>query len=191
MKKRLIVWTFGLLVITVALQVSLIRAAAKSESLQEILVASRLFEPGESLTLDALVIVRISESSVMPWMLKASEVSFPVFASRQIEQGEILTQDSLGAASSNLTAQVALKIEPQDAVAFQLSVGERIELMAIHGKDQAAHFKGLTISQILGQDLMPAGLSQTQPAYLILKGEKKEILALCRIKSTHTFQVIK
>lgn len=191
MKKRLIVWTFGLLVITVALQVSLIRAAAKSESLQEILVASRLFEPGESLTLDALVIVRISESSVMPWMLKASEVSFPVFASRQIEQGEILTQDSLGAASSNLTAQVALKIEPQDAVAFQLSVGERIELMAIHGKDQAAHFKALTISQILGQDLMPAGLSQTQPAYLILKGEKKEILALCRIKSTHTFQVIK
>ncbi|MDK9710230.1 SAF domain-containing protein [Acidaminobacter sp.] len=191
MKKRLIIWTFGLMIVTMALQISLMRAATASEKFHEVLIAKAEVYPNEVLTADSFSLVKIAESSMEPWMIKASELVLPAWSSRLIRQGELLTREGISLEPVQDYAEVALKLEPQDAVAYHLFIGEEIDLLGIRGEESVIHFNTMRISGILGQDLKPSDMTMTQPVFLILRGEKKEILELCRIKSTHTFQIIK
>lgn len=191
MKKRLIIWTFGLMIVTMALQISLMRVATASEQFHEVLIAKVEVHPNETLTADTFSIVKVSESSFEPWMIKPSELVLPAWSSRLIRKGELLTREGISQEPIQDYAEVALKMEPQDAVAYHLFVGEEIDLVGIRGEESMIHFNTMRISGILGQDLKPSDMTMTQPVFLILRGEKKEILELCRIKSTHTFQIIK
>lgn len=191
MKKRLIVWTFGLMIVTMALQISLMRAATTTEKFSEVLIANAAVYPNETLTASSFAVVKIAESSMEPWMIKASELTLPAWSSRLIRQGELLTREAISPEASQDYAEVALRMEPQDAVAYHLFIGEEIDLLGVQGEESMIHFSSMRISAILGQDLKPSDMTMAQPVYLILSGEKKEILELCRIKSTHTFQIIK
>lgn len=191
MKKRLIVWTFGLMIVTMALQISLMRAATTTEKFSEVLIANAAVYPNETLTASSFAVVKIAESSIEPWMIKASELTLPAWSSRLIRQGELLTREAISPEPSQDYAEVALRMEPQDAVAYHLFIGEEIDLLGVQGEESMIHFSSMRISAILGQDLKPSDMTMAQPVYLILSGEKKEILELCRIKSTHTFQIVK
>lgn len=191
MKKRMMVWTFGLMLITMALQISLMRVASSSEKFQEVLISNQLLYPGDPLTTESFSTVRIGESSLEPWMIRASELKLPAWSSRTLRQGEFLTQDSLSLKPDYDYAEIALKLEPQDAAAYKIVIGEEIDLLGIKGDEALIHFKTMNVSDILDQNLQSCEISMLQPVYLILTGEKKEILELCRIKATHTFQVIR
>ena len=95
MKKRLIIWTFGLMIVTMALQISLMRVATASEKLHEVLIAKVDVYPNEALTEDTFSVVKISESSLEPWMIKPSELVMPAWSSRLIRKGEILTREGI------------------------------------------------------------------------------------------------
>jgi len=179
------------MIVTMALQISLMRAATATEKYHEVLIAKADVYPNEALTADSFSMVKIADSSMEPWMIKASELEMPAWSSRLIRQGELLTQEGISLEPTRDYAEVALKIEPQDAVAYHLFIGEEIDLLGIRGEESVIQFSSMRISGILGQDLKPSDMTMTQPVFLILSGEKKEILELCRIKSTHTFQIIK
>ena len=191
MKKRMLVWTFGLMLITMALQISLMRMASNSERFHEVLISNQMLYPGEPLTEESYLSVKIGESSLEPWMIKASELQLPAWSSRTLRQGEFLKPEGLSPEPDYEYAEVALKLEPQDAAAYQVFIGEEIDLLGIKGDEMAIHFRTMRISGILDQNLQSCTISLLQPVYLILTGEKKEIMELCRIKSTHTFQVIR
>lgn len=191
MKRKLMVWAVALMIVTMALQIRLIRTSGNAEPYHEVAVLKEDILTNSEITERSIETVRIAESSMQPWMLAISELTFPIWSTRHFQSGDFLKFEYVSEAPVIESAEVALRLDPQDVVAYQLNIGESIDLLGIRGTETPVYFKTLTVSNILGQDLKPVHQTLMPPMYLILNGEKKEIFELCRIKSTYTFQVIK
>jgi hypothetical protein len=174
-----------------AMQLWLIRAASDTEIIQEVLIAKSDMMSYEVIDPDLIGSIRMSASSVQPEMLTSLNQLEGKRLVRALRQGEILNQFDLTDESIVEWGEIALRLDPQDAVAFNLEIGECIDLLGIKGSETPLHFRTMTVKNILGQDLTSVVRTNSPPMYLILTGNKKEIMEVCRIKSTYAFQVIK
>lgn len=191
MRKKLLWLTVVLMLATMALQICLIRAASETELLVDVLYVKEAVMPYEALETAMVGTIKVAEGSVQPEMLTAIGQLEGKKTVRGLRSGEILNQFDLTVEEDYEMGMIALRLDPQDAVGYDLEIGEAIDLLGVKGSESPIHFKTMTVKNILGQDLSGVEVSLMPPMYLILIGDKKEIFELCRIKTTYTFQVIK